>query len=57
MSQPQQKENQGKGPSAFSQLLDGAREVLHSAIEHGITHAAEYAGEHLTTAGETLSMS
>lgn len=54
-----EKENQGKGPSAFSQILDGAREVVHSAIDHilthGAAHAAEHGGEALISGGEALN--
>ncbi len=46
MSEQNQKETHPKESSSFSQIVEGAREIVHSAIEHAITHGAAHAVEH-----------
>jgi hypothetical protein len=46
MSEQDQKETHSKESSSFSQIVEGAREVVHSAIEHAITHGAAHVVEH-----------
>ena len=46
MSEQLQKETHPKESSSFSELVEGAREVVHSAIEHAITHGVAHVIEH-----------
>jgi hypothetical protein len=46
MSEQNQKETHSKESSSFSQIVEGAREIVHSAIEHAITHGAADAVKH-----------
>lgn len=46
MSEQNQKETHPKESSSFWQIVEGAREVVHSAIEHAITHGVAHVMEH-----------
>src|ERR1022692_4564427 len=46
MSEQYQKETHPKESSSFSQIVEGAREVVHSVIEHAITHGVAHVMEH-----------